>query len=105
VSADAFLIVRSVVDEPLRAAFENWYAGHHLPLAARQFRTEQAWRFWSVSDPAVHYAVYRFADLATLNARLAPEEFRSLVEDYDRAWPQGVTRTREVLNLAERFGS
>jgi hypothetical protein len=101
--AEAFLVVRSVVAEPLRAEFDRWYAGHHMPMAARQFVTDKAWRFWSVTDPAVHYAVYRFADLATLQSRLAPEEFRPLVEDYDRAWPQGVTRTREILTLAERF--
>ena len=67
----AFFIVRAVVDAPLREKFDRWNSADHLPWALRIFKCEKAWRFWSESEPGVHYAVYRFAD-------------------FTRFWPQGV---------------
>jgi hypothetical protein len=52
----------------------------------------------------VHYAVYRFADMARLAALKAPS-FRELIADFDQAWPRGVTRTRDMLNLVEERGA
>ena len=37
-------------------------------MALAEFRAEKCWRFWSAADPAVHYAVYQFPDMARLNA-------------------------------------
>jgi len=53
----------------------------------------------------VHYAVYRFADLAAADAALNAESFKALVADFDRAWPSGVTRTRDVLSQVEERGA
>jgi hypothetical protein len=96
----AFLVVRSVVSEPLRARFDDWYASDHLPRAIVDFAAEKGWRFWSETDAGVHYAVYRFTDMNDLTRALGSEGFRGLVDDYDRAWPTGVTRTREILQIA-----
>jgi hypothetical protein len=49
----------------------------------------------------VHYAAYRFAGMDALNAALKSEGFKELVADYDRVWPKGVTRSRELLELTE----
>jgi len=100
----ALLVVRSVVaDQSLRGKFEHWYSTDHLPRAVADFKAEKAWRFWSETDVTVHYAVYRFADLAALRSAMGSEQFLELVADYDRNWPAGVTRTREILELAEEF--
>jgi hypothetical protein len=96
----AFLVVRSVVSEPLRARFDHWYASDHLPRAIVDLAAEKCWRFWSETDAAVHYAVYRFADMGELTRALGSQGFRGLVADYDRTWPTGVTRTREILQIA-----
>jgi hypothetical protein len=60
----AFFLVRAVVAEPLREKFDAWYSNDHLPWAIKIFKCEKAWRFWSETEPGVHYAVYRFADRA-----------------------------------------
>ena len=64
----------------------------------------KAWRSWSVSDPALHVASYEFADQAALDRGVSGEALKRLVADFDRAWPD-VTRTREILVLAEEYGA
>jgi hypothetical protein len=96
-----FFLVRAVVAAPLREKFDRWYSTDHLPWAIRAFQCEKAWRFWSTVEEGVHYAVYRFADKARLDAVLASDDFKALVADFNRAWPDGVTRTRDVVMLAE----
>jgi hypothetical protein len=98
----AIFVVRAVVAEPsLRARFDHWYSTDHLPWAVRVFKAEKAWRLWSDSDASVHVAVYQFADKDRLEAALQSEDFKALVADFDRAWPAGVTRSREMLTLVE----
>lgn len=100
----AYFMVRAVVEEPLRQKFDRWYADHHLPMALAAFKAEKAWRFWSAAEPGVHYAMYRFADMARLDAALKAPSFKDLIADFDQAWPSGVTRTRDMLNLVEERG-
>jgi hypothetical protein len=102
---EAYLMVRAVVEEPLRQKFDQWYASDHLPAALAAFKAEKAWRFWSAAEAGVHYAMYRFADMARLDAALKAPSFKELVADFDRAWPSGVTRTRDMLNLVEERGA
>jgi hypothetical protein len=97
----AYFMVRSVVEEPLRQKFDHWYSTHHLPMALNDFKAEKCWRFWSTVDAGVHYAVYQFSDMAKLDAALKSDAFKGLVADYDKAWPFGVTRTRDMVNLVE----
>ena len=101
----ALFIVRAVVAENLRDKFDHWYSTEHLPWACRIFRCEKAWRFWSEVDPGVHYAAYRFADMAALEAALAREKFKDLVADFNRSWSEGVTRTWDKVALAEERGA
>ena len=49
----------------------------------------------------MHYAVYRFANKAALDAALGCDEFKDMIADFNRAWPEGVTRTRDIVTLAE----
>lgn len=101
-SDNVLFLVRSVVaDAALRAKFDHWYATEHLPLALAVLGAERAWRAWSTDDPAVHYAGYRCASMQGLQTALASDGFKGIVAEYDRAWPAGVTRTREILRLAE----
>ena len=97
----AYFAVRAVVDEPLRQKFDQWYSGHHLPMALAEFKAEKAWRFWSTVEPGVHYAVYQFADRTRLDAAIKSEGFKGLVADFDQAWPSGVSRSRDLVELVE----
>ncbi len=99
-----YFMVRAVVEEPLRQKFDQWYSAHHLPMALAEFRAEKCWRFWSLADAGVHYAVYQFPDAAGLVAALKSDGFKMLVADFDQAWPSGVTRSRDMLNLVEELG-
>ena len=104
--ASTVFIVRAVVALELREKFDAWYSADHLPWAIRIFRCDKAWRFWSEVEEGVHYAVYRFADRAACDAALGSDEFKALVADFTRTWPEGVTRTRDIVTLVEeREGS
>ena len=70
----------------------------------RQKRVNKAWRFWSVNDPSLHQAMYEFADQAAFDRAMSGDALKTLVAEFDRCWPE-VTRTREVLVLAEEFGA
>jgi hypothetical protein len=45
---------RHVSDAAKRWAFDQWYRDVHLPGAVRSFGARKAWRFWNLTDPAVH---------------------------------------------------
>ena len=98
----ALFVVRSVVaDESMREKFDHWYSSDHMPWAIKVFGCDKAWRAWSTTDPSAHYAAYRFRDMDALNAALRSDGFKELVADYDRSWPKGITRSRELLELVE----
>jgi len=90
---------------PFREKFDAWYSADHLPWAFKIFKCDKAWRFWSEVEPGVHYAVYRFADKAACDAALGSAEFKELVADFSRTWPEGVTRTSDIVTLAEERGA
>jgi hypothetical protein len=100
----AYFMVRAVVTDPsLREKFDRWYASDHLPRALADLGAEKAWRLWSEAESNVHYAIYRFADMGQLRRGLNGEGFKALVADFDRTWPRGVTRSRDILNLVEEI--
>lgn len=100
-----FFIVRAVVAPDLREKFDHWYSTDHLPWAIKAFKCDKAWRCWSTLEEGVHYAVYRFRDKAACDAALSAPVFKDLVADFDRNFPQGVTRTRDVVTLTEELGA
>ena len=100
----AYFVVRATVaDAARRKAFDEWYRNEHLPDAAKAFGVKKARRFWSLTDPSLHVAMYEFADPAALDRAMGGEALKTLVAEFDRCWPE-VTRTREMLVLAEEFG-
>ncbi|HKO69306.1 MAG TPA: hypothetical protein VJV58_00085 [Bradyrhizobium sp.] len=100
----AYFVVRATVPDPAkRNAFDEWYRREHLPDAAKAFGVRKARRFWSATDTSLHVAMYEFADQAALDRATNGEALKTLVAEFDRSWPE-VTRTREILVLAEEFG-
>jgi hypothetical protein len=97
----AWFVVRAVVSEPDRRDFDKRYRTEHLPDAAKAFAAETAWRAWSRTDPSVHYAYYRFPDVAAAEAVNTSPAIRTLVAEFDARWGSRVTRTREVLEVAD----
>lgn len=101
--AKAYLLVRARVVAPAdRADFDRWYEEEHLPDARAGLRAEKAWRFWSRTDPAIHYAAYQFSNVDYLNERMASTELKALLKEFDTRWPH-VHRTREILELQQQF--
>jgi hypothetical protein len=97
----AYFMVRAQVgNESDRAKFDQWYGAHHLPLAMDKLEAEKGWRFWSRSEPSVHYALYQFNDMATLRQRLDSPAFKLLIADFDDAWPK-VTRSRDLIETVQ----
>ena len=100
----AIFVVRSTVADPAkRTAFDKWYQDELLPDAVKSFRVKKAWRFWSLSDPAIHQATYHFDDEAALE-RAMKEEVPRLIDKFVRDWPD-VPRVRETFVLAQEFGA
>ena len=101
----AYFLVRAAVAADQRERFDRWYAIDHLPRALSDFKAERAWRSWSAVEEGVHYAFYQFADRDRLDAALKSDAFKALVADFDRNFPQGVTRTRDILPVADELGT
>ena len=101
----AFFVVRAIVADPAkRKAFDEWYHREHLPDVIKALGAVRGWRCWSASDPSLHQAMYQVVDQATLERAIGSEVNKKLVAEFDRAWP-GVTRTREILVLAEEIAA
>ena len=100
----AWLVVRAVVpDTADRADFDHWYRTEHLPDAVKAFAAQAGWRAWSRSDPALHCAFYRFANVATVEALPGGAAMNALIAEFDRRWGSRVTRTREILEVADEL--
>ena len=97
----AYLVVRAVVAEADRRDFDTWYRTEHLPDAIKAFAAKRGWRAWSRTDPSLHYAFYEFANVAAAEAITSSPAIRSLVAEFDRRWGTRVTRTREIIDVAE----
>ena len=101
----AYFVVRAIVSDPARRqAFDAWYSREHLPDAFKSFGAEKAWRFWSLTDPSLHQATYQFPDQAALDRATDGAQMQRLIADFNRDWPD-VTRTRDMLVLAEEIGA
>jgi hypothetical protein len=100
-----FFVVRATVTDPSkRAAFDKWYENEHLPDAVKSWGVKKAWRFWSLTDPAVHQATYQFDDQASLERAMKGEDLKRLTADFNRDWPD-IRRTRDTFVLAQEFGA
>ena len=97
-----FIVRATVADAGKRQAFDAWYSREHLPDAVKSFGAEKAWRYWSLTDPALHHAMYQFSDETALERATQGPDTSRLIADFNRDWPE-VTRTRELLVLAEEF--
>ena len=97
----AYLIVRAVVPQADRDEFDNWYETEHLPDAHRDFKALSARRGWSAQEPNTHLAFYEFPDLRTAQAISESEAIKGLIAEFDRCWQDRVTRSREVVEIAQ----
>ncbi len=99
--ASALFVVRAVVPQADRAAFDRWYAQEHLPDAMRAFGVHRAWRAWSRIDPSVHTAFYQFDSVAAAEAATTPDRLKPLIDEFDRCWGDRVTRARDILDVVD----
>jgi len=101
----AFILVRSVVPSANdRKPFNHWYETDHLPLILSKINMTQGWRFWSHSDPSVHYVLGEFPDMNELRRATSSEGFKFVIADYDRVWSsRGVTRTRDIIEKVQQL--
>jgi hypothetical protein len=102
-----FVLVRSVASNPDdREAFNRPYATDHYPLIfSKVANLTQAPRFWSRSDPAVHYAPGEFSNIGELQRATSSEGFKHVIADYDRVWgARGVSRTPDLIEKVHHFG-
>jgi len=102
----AYFIVRAkVVDASVRDDFDRWYRDEHLPEALKGFNARRAWRGWSAVDASVHHAFYEFDDMASAQAIQSSSVLKRLVAEFDRAWGDKVTRSRDVVEVMQTLGA
>ena len=102
----AYFIVRAKLGDPaLRDDFDRWYEKEHLPDAHKGFGARRAWRGWSVTEPLVHCACYEFDDIAKARAIQTSDPLKHLVAEFDRVWGDKVTRTRELIEVAQTLAT
>ena len=99
----AHLIVRAVVPEAERAAFDRWYEDEHLPDAHAAFGAVAAWRGWSEAEPGVHLAFYAFENGERAREIPGSEAMAEMRRRFDAAFPD-VPRSRDVIETAQRLG-
>ena len=100
----AYLVVRAVLaDFADRARFDHWYRTEHLPDALKAFKAQSAMRGWSTTDPKVHTAYYRFATAEAAQAISTGSAIMPLVEEFDRVWLDRVSRTRDIVAIADEL--
>ena len=93
--ATACLMVRAVLANAAdRAAFDHWYRTEHLPEATAAFGATRAWRSWSLTEPATHFAFYEFPEVATARALETSASMAAMKAEFDRHWAGRVTRLR-----------
>lgn len=101
----AYFIVRAqMADAGVKSNFDRWYQDEHLPDALAAFKAKGARRGWSEFDPLVHYAIYEFDSGANARAILDSAELKALVAEFDRAWGDKVTRTRDIVEFVQAIG-
>ncbi len=100
----AFFMVRAQVNAAVKKDFDRWYQEEHLPDALKAFKAKSAWRGWSDVDPNVHLAVYEFDDAARARGIPGSDALKRLVAEFDRAWGDKVTRSRDIVEVAQRIG-
>lgn len=97
----ALFVVRAEVREDLRDDFDGWYEAEHMPDARAALGASMARRAWSLEDNPTHYAIYEFDDLEKLKSKVPSPELHGLVDEFDRRWPEGVSRTRLILPVLQ----
>lgn len=98
----AYFIVRAqVMDVSVKKDFDRWYEEEHLRDALKGFKARRAWRGWGAVDPNVHYAFYEFDDLARAQAIQGTPALKQLIAEFDRAWGNKVTRTRDFVEIVQ----
>jgi hypothetical protein len=51
----------------------------------------------------VHYAFYRFPDIAAAEALTGSPAIDTLIAEFDARWGTRVTRTREIIGIADEM--
>jgi hypothetical protein len=101
ITSPGVLIVRAEVRKELRAAFDAWYEAEHLPQARNAFGARSARRGWSTVDEGVHCAVYEFDSAEHMTSIVGSSDLQVLLDAFDEAWPEGVSRKRDFLEVAQ----
>lgn len=103
----AVLIIRArLTNMADRPRFDDWYRTEHLPSGLRHYKgVQRGWRAWSRTNPLVHIAVYEFPSVEEAEAILDSAALAAQIAEFDRLWGTGITRTREIVEVAEELSA
>lgn len=100
--ATAFLVIRArLTNLADRQRFDDWYRTEQLPSSVKTFEAHRGWRCWSKTNPLVHIALYEFGSVEDAESILDSAALAHQSAEFDRVWGTGITRTREIIEVAE----
>ena len=100
--ATAFLVIRArLTNLADRQRFDDWYRTEQMPTSVKAFKAERGWRAWSRTNPLVHIVLYEFSSVEEAEHILDGEALAHQTAEFDRVWGTGITRTREIVEVAE----
>jgi hypothetical protein len=100
--ATALLVIRArLTNLADRPRFDDWYRKEQLPGSVKAFKAERGWRCWSRTNPLVHIALYEFPTVEEAESILDSAALAHQIAEFDRVWGTGITRTREIIEVAE----
>ena len=100
-----FLVRAQVLDAAIKKEFDRWYQDEHLTDALKAFGAQRAWRGWSEVDASVHYAFYEFDAIEKVREIPGSEALKRLVAEFDRAWGDKVSRSRDVIEWNQQVAA
>ena len=100
--ATAFLVIRArLLNLADRPRFDDWYRTEQLPHSVKAFKAERGWRAWSRTNPLVHIVLYEFPTVEEAENILDSDALAHQSAEFDRVWGAGITRTREIVEVAD----
>lgn len=102
-SYPGYLQVVATIDASVnRDEFDEWYETVHLPQVIERLDAITGCRMWSLEDPNVHYALYKFESAEFMIKQVRSARMRDLVADFDARWGYRVTRRRTTMTGVSR---
>ena len=97
-----YLIIKSETNSVNKEDFDDWYNNEHLKEAKKDLGAISAKRGW-VTNNNYHIAIYEFENIKIAEKILKSKNLKLLIKKFDYKWNNKVNRTRELVDIIQKF--